>query len=357
MENDHRKFILYADQDPEYINKAKEALDSGGYYFKIVTTGKEALQDILVLKPDLVVVDHNLKDISGEELYTRYLMSQDFKKAAVIPFIVLTTNGSVDKSKLYSLGFSSCLSKPFHKKDLIEFIEDVILSHQLKIEEVQFWETIRQSKDFLERVVESSADAIVTTDKIGYITYCNRAAEDLLDYNFDELVGQRASNFFKGGSSELLHINNFLQKQNKLQNYKTNLINKSGKFLPINMSISIMRNSSGELMGALGICKEMGAKKDTAIEKNKSDKLAAVLETAVAVNHAINNPLVPILGNAQFLLQRQDIQDEDIRRRLRVIVNNALRIREITQKLARISNPVKKEYIKGTMMLDIDAST
>jgi nitrogen-specific signal transduction histidine kinase len=118
-----------------------------------------------------------------------------------------------------------------------------------------------------------------------------------------------------------------------------------------------MRNGEGRVMGALGICKEIDGDNFSEYDVNKSDRLATVVETAIAVNHAINNPLVPILGNAQFMLQDERLVDEDMRRRLRVIVKNALRIRDITQKLANITRPVTKEYLKGTRMLDIEASS
>ena len=249
------------------------------------------------------------------------------------------------------------MGKPFNSKELNEFVEDVLVSHQIKMEEVRFWETIHEAKDFLERVVESSVDSIVTTDRRGIITYCNRASEEILGYSFEELVGKRISQFLEKGPTELLRISALLRKLKKVQNYKTTILGKNRKIIAINLSISLMRNGDGKIVGALGISKALHDNDFTEYDLNESDRLAAVLETSVAVNHAVNNPLVPILGNAQFLLQDDKIKDEDIRKRLRIIVKNALRIRDITQKLANITHPVTKEYLKGTRMLDIDGST
>jgi PAS domain S-box-containing protein len=274
-----------------------------------------------------------------------------------IPFIIMTENGEIDRSKLYNLGFSACLGKPFSSRELIEFVEDVLVSHQIKMEEIYCWETIREAKDFLERVVESSVDSIMTTDIKGIITYCNHASEEIMGYRFEEMIGKRVSQFLVKGSSELLRISSFLKKRNRLQNYKTEVFHKDGRKIPINISISTMHKSDGSIMGSLAISKAIEGENFAEYDTNESDRLAVVVETAVAVNHAINNPLVPILGNAQFLLQDERLTDEDIRHRLRVIVKNALRIRDITQKLASISHPVTKEYLKGTRMLDIEAST
>ena len=177
--------ILFIDGESRYRNKAKFAFARSKYRCMLSRTGIEGLRRLNREQPRVVVVDYFLSDMTGEDLYTRYLSEARFRTFENIPFIALITNGKVDKSKLYSLGFSACLSKPFRAKELYEFVEDVLMSHHQKMEDVQFWNTIREAKDFLERVVESSVDAIITTDYKGNITYCNRACEELFGYHFE----------------------------------------------------------------------------------------------------------------------------------------------------------------------------
>lgn len=351
------KKIIYIDHTEKYRKKVKTAFSQNGYDCVLCSQGSEGLHQIAQMGPDLVVVECSLSDISGEEVYTRFLTDSRFHSMRDIPFIAITNNGNGDRSKLYSLGFSACLGKPFRTKELLEFVENVLISHQLKQQEVSFWKTVLEARDFLENVVESSADSIIVTNNVGVATYCNRASEEMLGYSFEEVVGKRVSHFLQKGSSELLRIAAFMRRRNKVQNYKTIVVRKNGKKLPINLSISTMRNGNGKAMGALIISKVMGGKEFTEYDNNESDRLAAIVETAVAVNHEINNPLVPILGNAQFLLHDETIVNEDVKRRLRIIMSNARRIRNITQKLARITHPVTKEYLRGTRMLDIEAST
>ena len=349
------KKIIYIDEDQKHRKKAERAFTTGEYRCLFCGTGEEGLKRIAREHPDVVIVDYFIPDISGEEVFTRYLTDGDPEERN-IPFIALTINGKVDKSRLYRLGFSGCLGKPFSPGRLLEFVEDVLVSHRLKMEEFHFWDTIREAKDFLERVVESSADFIITTDNKGIITYCNRGCEEMLGYGFEELVGKRVSDFLKGEVSELLKIDSLLKKKNKVQNYETAIFDKADAEIPVNLSIGLMQNEGKKVMGALIVGNALGEERGLKYDSNESDRLAAVIETAVAVNHEINNPLVPILGNAQFLLQNDQIVDEELRKRLRSIVQNALRIRDITQKLARVRHPVTKEYLRGTRMLDIEAS-
>ncbi len=355
MKRDKR--IIYIDRTQKYRKKVKGAFSQKGYDCILCRCGNEGLRKIAQTNPDVVVIECSLSDISGEEVYSRFLTDNRFHSMRDIPFIAITNNGDGNKSELFSLGFSACLGKPFRAKELIEFVENVLVSNKLKKQEVNFWKTVLEARDFLESVVESSTDSIIVTDNVGIATYCNRASEEMLGYRFEEVVGQRVSCFLEKGSSELLRIAAFMRRRNKVQNYKTVVIRKDGQKIPINLSISSMKNGSGNAMGALVVSKIIGGKEFTEYDINESDRLAAIVETAVAVNHEINNPLVPILGNAQFLLQDENIVSEDVKRRLKIIMINARRIRNITQKLARITHPVTKEYLRGTRMLDIEAST
>jgi PAS domain S-box-containing protein len=90
----------------------------------------------------------------------------------------------------------------------------------------------------------------------------------------------------------------------------------------------------------------------------KSERVAAITETAVAANHEINNPLFSILGQAQLMLRKYEGQDEDTIRRLKTIEESALRIACVTKKLANLADPVVKEYSGlATSMIDVDKST
>jgi PAS domain S-box-containing protein len=96
----------------------------------------------------------------------------------------------------------------------------------------------------------------------------------------------------------------------------------------------------------------------------KAERLAAITETMVGVNHEVNNPLAVILGYAQILLGRLERNDQAFvtgpkaREELTRIEGEALRIREITQKLASLVEPVVTPYpaSDGVKMVDLRQS-
>ncbi len=89
----------------------------------------------------------------------------------------------------------------------------------------------------------------------------------------------------------------------------------------------------------------------------KGEKISSILETAVAINHEVNNPLTAILGNTQLLLLNKDNLPSDIVNKIITIEKSALRIRQVTQKLMSVVEPITTSYTESLEMLDIDKST
>ena len=96
-----------------------------------------------------------------------------------------------------------------------------------------------------------------------------------------------------------------------------------------------------------------GPQSGIATEILDKERLAAIVETAVTVNHEINNPLTAILGNVQLLLMHAENLDENTRQKLQVVEKSAFKIRDVTQRLLRITSVRSVEYVDGTNMLQL----
>lgn len=83
------------------------------------------------------------------------------------------------------------------------------------------------------------------------------------------------------------------------------------------------------------------------------ERLNAILSTAVTVNHEVNNPLTAILGNIQLLLMNKEGLDKELKAKLKTIEASALKIKDVTQRLMRMTSPRTVEYDNGTKMIDI----
>ena len=90
----------------------------------------------------------------------------------------------------------------------------------------------------------------------------------------------------------------------------------------------------------------------------RSKRLAAIGEVVASVNHEINNPLMIISGNAQFLQMTMADYPEEMRERVRTILEETERISRVTRKLREIKNPVVEDYTSsGEQMINLDKSS
>lgn len=96
--------------------------------FKIVTAsnGQQALEQVVKEKPDLVLLDVMMPDISGFEVAMRMKESPDMTE---IPIIFLTAlNSTADIVKGFQVGGNDFISKPFNKEELI-----IRVTHQISL--------------------------------------------------------------------------------------------------------------------------------------------------------------------------------------------------------------------------------
>lgn len=90
----------------------------------------------------------------------------------------------------------------------------------------------------------------------------------------------------------------------------------------------------------------------------RSKRLAAIGEVVASANHEINNPLMIISGNAQFLEMSMDGYPDELRERVRAIIEETERISRVTRKLREIRNPIVEDYTSsGEQMINLDKSS
>lgn len=89
------------------------------------------------------------------------------------------------------------------------------------------------------------------------------------------------------------------------------------------------------------------------VEKNR---LAAVTETALALSHEVNNPLLVMRGNLQLLEEDGNLPDM-VKEKFDTIKGNCERIRTVTDKLSSLSKPATTTIYGKSKMIDLEHST
>ena len=216
-------------------------------------------------------------------------------------------------------------------------------------EKLRLEKELRETKDYLENIVQSSVDAIVTTDPKGRITFVNKAMEEMVGVPQKEMVQQPISRFYLEGITEARKIMGILREKGSLQNYDTVAV-RNGKQVPILLSASLLRNETGEIIGTLGVFKDMTEMEKLEEELKKTQahlfqvgKMRAMGELVAGVAHEINNPLMAA-DTFLHVIEENLPEGEPNRQRLELIQKCHSRIAKIINHLKDFSRQSKLDF-------------
>ncbi len=95
-------------------------------------------------------------------------------------------------------------------------------------------------------------------------------------------------------------------------------------------------------------------------ELAKSERLSISTQLSISLQHEINNPLTSILALTQALLIRlsrdNDMDLELVSSKMSTVENEALRIRQLLERLSGITEPIIRDYMPGVKMIDLNAA-
>ena len=117
--------IVCIEDDPEMIDLVKLILSRQGYEVTGAMGGKDGLDAILAIKPDLVLLDLMMPDMDGWEVYQQMKADEEMKQ---IPVVVVTAKAqSIDKVLgLHIAKVDDYITKPFGPEDLRSSIERIL---------------------------------------------------------------------------------------------------------------------------------------------------------------------------------------------------------------------------------------
>ncbi len=132
-------------------------------------------------------------------------------------------------------------------KEVYQNLEDKIKERTTELENI---------KNYLESILKYSTDMIITTDLTGRIVTFNEGAEQMLGYTREEVIGKLMSDYYfhKGDRDKIL---NLIQSEEMLANYETQLVRKDGGLIDISLSISLLKDKYGRIIGTVGISKDI----------------------------------------------------------------------------------------------------
>ncbi|MGB8334066.1 MAG: ATP-binding protein, partial [Desulfobacterales bacterium] len=199
---------------------------------------------------------------------------------------------------------------------------------------------LKQSRDYLQQVIASMANGMISIDNHGNVTSFNDMALDLLGLKETEVKNielKSIIDFQSSGINETLNEGeSFVEKEI--------VYNKGAEKVPLALSVSPIPDEKKQCAGAVIILRDLTEIKRLQEKVQRSERLAAIGELAAGVAHEVRNPLSSIRGFAQFLGHvLEDKPDE--REYAEIMVKEVDRINNVVTNLLSFARPVKPDLV------------
>jgi len=163
-------------------------------------------------------------------------------------------------------------------------------------------EALRNSTEYLNGIIENSADIIITVTPWHLIQTFNRGAEQLLGYARSEVQGQRIEILFANPEDRKLDLDR-LDHDDNVRNLRTDFVTKGGEIKNVLLTLTRLRDAEGNPIGTLGISKDITEELRLTKQLIRNKRFAAIGEAVTGIQHAIKNMLNALKGGS-YLVQR-----------------------------------------------------
>lgn len=332
--------ILLVDDEESIRNMMRMTLELDGYMVLTAADGPRALEIFKAESPDVVLLDVRMPGMSGIEVLSRI---KDLDADAEV--IIVSGHGDMDMAvECLRKEASNFLTKPIGEEllslSLKRSLEKVALRKKVKQYTRNLEALVREANvelerayQFRENIIENSPDAIVCIRKGGEIIIFNSAAERLLGYRKEQVLGKMhivqiypegvARTIMKDLKSANFGGPGILQKR------QVALVDKNGQEIPVYISAAILYEDGIET-GSVGIFTDLRDKLKLEKQLLRSEKLSSLGKLSAGIAHEINQPLTGVLTFAHLLLKKFQ-NDDSTRKDLEIVVRETTRIRGIVQ--------------------------
>jgi PAS domain S-box-containing protein len=130
----------------------------------------------------------------------------------------------------------------------------------------------------LAAIVDSADDAIISKDLDGTVRTWNSAAEQLLGYRADEIVGRSVLTIIpENRRSEEDDVLRRIREGRRVEHFETLRRRKDGSVIDVSLTISPIRTSDGKIVGASTIAREIATRRR--LERD-AWRLAAIVDSS-----------------------------------------------------------------------------
>jgi PAS domain S-box-containing protein len=301
--------LLLIDDEPDIVRVLSMSLKADGYDVLTAQSGAEGLAAFEKEKPDIIITDIKMPGMDGIEVLEKIKALEPNAEV-----IIITGHGDIDNAiEALKFGASDYINKPIRDEALSIALqratEKLEIKQQLKEYTTDLEKKIegatrelRRQSRFQIKLIRSSNDGIVATDKDLKTVIFNTGAEKIFGYTQAEVINKMSvTDLYTAEMASAFHEAMTGSKNIKDFPWKETLINsKSGENIPVRFSGTILEEK-GKKMGSVAFFQDLREIKRLEMELVRSERLVAIGQTVAGLAHGIKNILHGLKGGSYLV--------------------------------------------------------
>ena len=309
--------ILLIDDEPDIVRVLSMSLRADGYDVIPAHSGIEGVEVFEKERPDIVLTDIKMPGMDGIEVLKKVKSIQPQSEV-----IIITGHGDIDNTiEALQYGASDFINKPVRdealsialkrarekleiKRQLQEY------THDLENKVAEATREVKRRANFQIKLIRSSNDGIVASDKNLKIVIFNPEAEQIFGYAPSEVINKKTiTEIFPPELNQILM--DALSGKSELRDLpwrEVEIQSRSGKQIPVRFSGTVLVEKN-EQMGTVAFLQDLREIKRLVQELVKSERLAAIGQTVAGLAHGIKNILHGLKGGSYLVdigISRED---------------------------------------------------
>jgi PAS domain S-box-containing protein len=242
------------------------------------------------------------------------------------------------------------------KPDDVHFLEAVANVLSEAIERNKAEEEIRRSANWLERLIETTQDAVVSIDRQARIVLFNPAAERIFGYMQAEIQGQKV-NVLMAEPYAAEH-DSYIERYERTGEARAigrirtvTAKRKNGELFPIELSVT--KIADGQNVQYAAFIRDISEKARLQAQLVENERLVAIGTTAAKIGHELANPLNGMSLTIQLLEQRlskrSSLMDGQIASTVSRLKNEVSRLSTLLDQFRSLSRREKFDFQRTTL--------
>ncbi len=301
--------ILLIDDEEANVRVLSMSLRSDGHAVVSALSGEEGLEVFLREAPELVLTDIKMPGMNGIEVLQK--IKERNPEAEVI---IITGHGDIDNAiEALKFGASDFINKPIRGDVLTVAIqraqEKLAIKRQLKeyTENLEFkvkqaTQEVQRKSNFLAKLIRSSNDGIIATDKDLVIVIFNPGAERIFGYARDEVINRYKITDLLSDKVRDVFDDWFCGTEPgvELNPMEISIQSKDLRSIPVSFYAAAL-SEQNEMVGTVSFFQDLREIKRLEGELLHAERLAAIGQTISGVAHGVKNILHGFKGGSYLV--------------------------------------------------------